>query len=65
MDLLKLCREAGNDMRADMGGMDIDDSMAYEMAAGLLEDSKVLAAAKKMFPGKSKQILQEILADRI
>jgi hypothetical protein len=64
MDLLKLCREAGNDMRADMGG-ECDDSMAYEIANCLLEDPKVLAAAKKMFPGKSRSILQEILADRI
>lgn len=64
MDLLKLCREAGNDMRADMG-CEIDDTMAYEMANCLLEDPAVLKAAKKMFPGKNRDILQEILADRI
>jgi len=65
MDLIKMLKDAGNDMKADMGGEAIDDSMAYEMAGGLLDDPKVLAAAQKMWPGKSKQILQEIMADRI
>lgn len=64
MDLLKTLREAGNDMRADMGG-EMDDTMAYEMAGCLLEDTNILKAAKKLWPGKSKEILQEILADRM
>ena len=64
MDIRKLCREAGEDMRADMGG-DVDDSMAYEMANCLLDDPEVLAAAKKQWPGKSRDILQEIMADFI
>ena len=64
MDIRKLLRECGEDMAADMGGV-VDDSMAYEMAGCLLEDPKVLAAAKKQWPGKSKAILQEIMADYI
>ena len=63
MDILKLCREAGDDMRADMG--ECDDTMAYEMAGCLLEDPKILAAAKKLWPGKCRDILQEMMADRI
>ena len=63
MNLLNLLKEAGNDMRADMG--ECDDAMAYEMANGLLDDPKVLKAAQKMWPGKSRDILQEIMADRI
>ena len=63
MDIRKLCREVGNDMRADMG--EVDDTMAYELAGSLLDDPKVLAAAKKQWPGKSKDILQEIMADCI
>ena len=64
MDIRKLLRECGEDMAADMGGA-VDDSMAYELAGSLLEDPKVLAAAKKEWPGKSKDILQEIMADFI
>lgn len=63
MDIIKMCRQAGDDMRADMG--ECDDSMAYEIANCLLDDPKVLKAAKAKWPGKSKQILQEILADYI
>ena len=63
MNLLKTLRECGDDMRADMGG-DIDDTMAYEMAGCLLEDPEIVKAAKKMWPGKSVAILQEIMADR-
>jgi hypothetical protein len=65
MDILKLCRDAGRDMRADFGGEDLDDSVAYEVANCLLDDPTVLAAAKKMWPGKSRDILREIMADRI
>ena len=64
MDLLKMLKECRNDLQAD--GMDMgDDSVAYEIAASLLEDPKVLKAAKAMWPGKSKDILQEMIADRL
>ena len=65
IDIVKLCRDAGNDLKADLGGADLDDSMAYEIAGCLLDDPDTLAAAQKMWPGKSRQILQEIMADRI
>ena len=64
MDIIKMCRDAGNDLKADFGG-EVDDSMAYEIANCLLEDPKVLKAAKAKWPGKSRQILQEIMADYI
>ena len=60
--MLKECRaDMQSDGVYDMG----DDSIAYEVAASLLQDPEVLRAAKKMWPGKSKEILQEILADRL
>lgn len=65
MDIRKLCREAGQDFSSDMGGERVDDATAYEIANCLLEDPAVLKAAKKMYPGKSRDILQEILADLI
>ena len=65
MDLLKMIRECSADMKADMGGEAIDDSMAYEMAGGLLDDPKVLKAAKAMWPGKSRDLLQEMIMDRL
>jgi hypothetical protein len=63
MDLLKMLRECKADAQADFG--EVDDTMAYELANCLLEDPEVLKAAKKMWPGKSRDILQEIIADRI
>jgi hypothetical protein len=63
MDLLKILKDAGDDFRAD--GVEVDDGIAYEVANGLLDDPEVLAAAKKMWPGKTRDILQEIMADRI
>jgi hypothetical protein len=64
MNLLKTIREAGEDLKADFGG-DLDDSMAYEVANCLLEDPEFLKEAQKMWPGKSRQILQEMVADRV
>jgi hypothetical protein len=60
LNIRKLLRECA----ADMGG-DIDSTMAYEMAGSLLEDPRVLTAAKKEWPGKDKAILQEIMASCI
>lgn len=65
MDLLKMIRECSADMKAD-GIYDMgDDSVAYEMAGCLLEDPKVLKAAKAMWPGKSRDLLQEMIMDRL
>ncbi len=64
MNLLQTLRAAGEDWRADTGE-DVGDEVAYELAACILQDPKLLKEARAMFPGKSDQILQEILADRI
>ena len=63
MDILKYLRECRADMIAD--GMEMDDSAAYDMAESLLNDLEFFAAAKKQWPGKSEQILREIVADRL
>jgi hypothetical protein len=64
-DVIQLCRNAGNDLKADLGGAPLEDSMAYEVAGCLLDDADILKAAKAKWPGKSRQILQEIMADYI
>ena len=65
MDLLKMLRECRADAEAD-GVYDMgDDSVAYDMAGSLLEDPAVLKAAKKLWPGKSVDILREIIADHL
>jgi len=64
MDIRKMLRQAGEELAADMGGV-LDDTMAYEIAGCMLEDPATLKAAKKEWPGKSKAILQEIMADCI
>ncbi len=64
MNILQELRKAGNDAREDFGD-DIPDEVAYELANCLLEDPKILKAAKQMWPGKSRDILQEIVADYI
>lgn len=61
MNLIKELRAAGQDMRDD--GMEVTAEVAYESAACMLEDPKVLAAAKKQWPGRNRQQLQEIMAD--
>ena len=65
MDLLKTLHECGADARSD-GNYDMcDDSVAYELARCLLEDPEVMKAAQKLWPGKSCETLQEIMADHI
>lgn len=65
VDLLKLLRECSADMKAD-GIYDMgDDSVAYDMAGCLLEDPDNLAAAKALWPGKDRDLLQEMIADRL
>ena len=63
IDLIKLLKEGGQDMAAD--GMEMNDSVAYELAGGLLEDPEIVKEAQRMWPGKSLQTLQEIMADYI
>lgn len=43
-------------------GIEVDDSMAYDMAESLMMDNEFVAAAKRQWPGKSNQILREIVA---
>jgi hypothetical protein len=64
MNLIQTLREAGNDYRADTGE-DLPDEVAYELAACTLQDPAMLKEAKRLWPGKSKQVLQEIMADYI
>ena len=63
MNLIKMLCECGNEFVADGGVM--DNSIAYESAGSLLDDPKVLREAKKLWPNKSKDILQQIMADYI
>ena len=63
MNLIKILCECGNEFVADGGVM--DNSIAYEIAGSLLDDPKVLREAKKLWPNKSKDILQQIMADYI
>jgi hypothetical protein len=65
VDVLKTIRECRADMEAD-GIYDMaDDAIAYDIAASLLEDPEFTKAAKKMWPGKSADLLREIVADRL
>ena len=64
MNIIQELRKAGNDAREDFGE-DLPDEVAYEMANCLLEDKELLKAAQKQWPGKNRQILQEIIADYI
>lgn len=61
-DLIKLLRESRNEFYADSGF--IDNSSAYEIAKGLLEEPEVLKVVMRIWPKKSdaiKAMVKEIM----
>jgi hypothetical protein len=62
MNIIAEIRAAGNEAREEM---ELDAETAYAIAECMLIDPKFLAAAKKQWPGKSEEILKEIVADHL